>query len=77
MKELKQKYKDRFLKGSEEKEDKEEKNEDEDVEVGDRPHEKIHEMSVLGQNAYNRSQHHKKIMLQGTGKNKQGSVQDK
>ena len=34
-------------------------------------------MSVLGQNAYNRSQHHKKIMLQGTGKNKQGSVQDK
>lgn len=51
--------------------------ENEDVEVGDRPHKKIHEMSVLGQNAYNRSQHHKKIMLQGTGKNKQGSVQDK
>lgn len=33
VKELKQKYKDRFLKGSEEKEDKDEKNEDEDVEL--------------------------------------------
>lgn len=33
LKEVKQKYKDRFLKGSEEKEDKDEKNEDEDVEL--------------------------------------------
>mgnify|MGYP000171553041 CR=1 FL=1 len=33
VKELKQKYKDRFLKGSEEKEDKDEKDEDEDVEL--------------------------------------------